>query len=105
MTEDEAKTKWCPFVRAIGAVSDDAAANRWPADPDGESDDSFGLDSSGQPHALCIASQCMAWRWAVRPRVAIERLAVIGTDGEFVERPKTVDAGSGYCGLAGSDAP
>jgi len=38
MTEDEAKTKWCPFVRAAG-----------PADP-----------ASGY---LCIGSACMAWRW------------------------------------------
>ncbi len=92
MTEDEAKTKWCPFVRAIGAVSDDAAANRWPADPDGESDDSFGLDSSGQPHALCIASQCMAWRWD----------RVIESQGQLVPMPQ--GAPSGHCGLAGASA-
>jgi len=83
MTEDEAKTKWCPFVRAIGAVSDDAAANRWPTDPDGEFDDTLGLDAWGHPHALCIASQCMAWRTG--PQLGERR------DG-------------GYCGLAGASA-
>ncbi len=40
MTEQEAKTKWCPFARSSGS-------NR------GTDDDPFGR---------CIASRCMAWR-------------------------------------------
>lgn len=46
MTEPEAKKKWCPFARSSlnGRV-----ANRTP---------------TGQPDegAMCLASECMAWR-------------------------------------------
>lgn len=43
MTEDGAKTKWCPFQRT-GFVDAGASCNR----PDG--------------NLNCIASACMAWR-------------------------------------------
>jgi hypothetical protein len=45
VTENEARTKWCPHARDA-----DLGGNR---------------DSSGeQPQvATCIGSQCMAWRW------------------------------------------
>ena len=60
MTEAEAKTKWCPFVRFS---SFDASINR----------------RLSEPHihqcTLCIASDCMAWRWEDR------------------------EDGTGYCGL------
>lgn len=54
LTEDEAKTRWCPFARyALNA----GGVNRWKQSlPEDE------------PHALnpvpwrCIASACMAWR-------------------------------------------
>lgn len=42
MTEDEAKTKWCPFAHLEGA------GNR---------------HSDNSPAVLCIGSDCMAWRW------------------------------------------
>jgi hypothetical protein len=55
MTEDEAKTKWCPFVRF--QTFDSPPANRWKQQlPEDE------------PYALnpipcrCIGSACMAWR-------------------------------------------
>ena len=43
MTEAEAKTKWCPFVRIAGVR---------------------------HPAAQCIASACMAWRWTMTPEEA-----------------------------------
>ena len=48
-TEEEAKTRWCPFARteAVGAAND-IAINR---DSDG--------NTAG---AKCLASGCMAWR-------------------------------------------
>lgn len=78
LTEDEAKTKWCPFARYQGFR--DGGVNRWkqsaPAD---------------EPHALnpipcrCIASDCMAWRWKDTTNPYPEDRAQWG----------------GYCGLAG----
>lgn len=61
LTEDEAKKKWCPFVRFAtipdGAFiynnrvnsTEDIAKLYSPGDPDGPS--------------RCIASACMAWHW------------------------------------------
>lgn len=72
MTEDEAKTKWCPHVRLSGR--------------DNRAD-------GAQPQAVtCIGSACMAWR-AIREEVS-------GTDADgfgYVRSPVT----GGYCGLAG----
>lgn len=53
MTEEEARTKWCPFARAY------------------DSDDIGGATSTNRPLQYerprkdlnCIASGCMAWRW------------------------------------------
>lgn len=50
MTEEEAKTKWCPHVRVIG-IDEEGPGNSWNCEevkPMGSS---------------CIASGCMAWRW------------------------------------------
>ena len=45
MTEDEAKTKWCPMVRVMG---NSTSGNRL-------------LDNTLAPGSLCIASSCMMW--------------------------------------------
>jgi hypothetical protein len=55
-TEQSAKERWCPFARAVGYLSDeeglvDTASNRHP-------------DPIIMDQVCCIASQCMAWRWA-----------------------------------------
>jgi hypothetical protein len=46
MTEDEAKTKWCPMARCWGQSG--------PVNRDG-----------GKPRigAMCLGSGCMMWRW------------------------------------------
>ena len=63
MTEEEAKTKWCPFVRGVFGKNQN---------------DSFDLKSNTvhnrvlldtgdvgiHPAMNCIGSACMAWRWA-----------------------------------------
>lgn len=55
MTEDEAKTKWCPMARSIPAHSD-AAGNRWLTNDDGSLSE-FGGNNG------CLGSACMTWRW------------------------------------------
>ena len=55
-TEDEARGKWCERVRVSAAnepMTGNHAANR---DADG---------NWNRPCYLCIASDCMAWRWGL----------------------------------------
>ena len=56
MTEDEAKTKWCPFVRFVG----------WETFRDGEQTATANRihhkDGSIDSYVSCLASKCMAWR-------------------------------------------
>lgn len=47
MTENEAKTKWCPHSRSW---SESGAANR-------------GRDGQVNSEDMCLGSHCMAWRW------------------------------------------
>lgn len=58
MTEHEARTKWCPFVRYVEIDNDGAVAT--PA---------YNRDcEEGNPGCRCIASDCMAWRrWTLTP--------------------------------------
>lgn len=73
MTEDEAKTKWCPFIQySVGLTQ---GAPFWITN----------RNDSDTTKIKCIASECMAWRW--------NGFATIAT----AEKPQ----GSGYCGLAG----
>lgn len=66
MTEDEARTKWCPFARVPHEALD--------REPVYSSDNverftkravTVNRSESGtvKVGALCIASACMAWRW------------------------------------------
>lgn len=53
MTEDEAKKRWCPFVRT--GLTAGMSVNRHVADAPGAND--------GVWHETrCLASGCMAWR-------------------------------------------
>jgi len=71
MTEDEAKTKWCPFIRETEHPDGVLQTNR--------SDLSRGSWN-------CIGSACMAWRW----KMTWDETG-IGVEENF----------HGYCGLAG----
>lgn len=80
LTEEEAKTKWCPFVRMVDLR---------------ESDDTF--NRVGPPAALnCIASACMAWRWVMSP--GERRRHPNGTDWIIEREPQPTTLG--FCGLA-----
>ena len=73
MTEDDAKTKWCPAVRwTKGGFSGDVytAHNRY---VDEKAEEQHGYNR-------CVASGCMMWRKYIKD-----------SDGEL----------HGYCGLAG----
>lgn len=92
MTEEDAKTKWCPFARVpTGAPSmvtegqPIIAANRL---PDG--------------HALgcCFASGCMAWRWIHVPDNRQTITMTLRADGSSEDPPRPLPT-DGFCGLAG----
>jgi hypothetical protein len=98
MTEDEAKTKWCPFARVVMASSKQAfnAGNRVAI-----MHDSGAIEINENPtHSCCIASACMAWQWAKPPSVRMETLNRINSPG--VESREIPVAGDGGCGLAGA---
>lgn len=80
MTEEEAKTKWCPFSRDVtGAAMAMASFNR-----------PFGPDYAASATCHCIGSACMAWR---------------ATDNEAGPSlpldPFPGMKAAGFCGLAG----
>jgi hypothetical protein len=67
-TEEEAKTKWCPFARLMLTVNEGdrpilgvGGVNR------------YGKDGVDQALGTCIGSQCMAWRWEV-PESEFEKM-------------------------------
>lgn len=76
MTEDEAKTKWCPFGRGTDGQ------NR------GQDD-----DGNEAAYGACIASDCMAWRWKSTNSY------IYGDGTNFVT--ESYSDTEGYCGLAG----
>lgn len=86
LTEEEAKTKWCPFVRATYHVP---AQHPHPADHGyiGNRDVHDRGGVGGVPNTNCVASRCMAWRFR----------SVLNAE-ENVDR-------RGYCGLAGVTSP
>ena len=88
MTEDEAKTKWCP--QSIFAVDSPAglSGNRWD-NGDGTSTGSYANNA-----CKCIGSGCMAWRWDK------DGWSMMFDDIGPCLRKDAVDL-HGYCGLAG----
>lgn len=75
MTEEEAKTKWCPFSRVMmwePQEGQNPAVNRNLADVN------------------CIASGCMAWRWRRHKPKGWSGTAPVPAEG-------------GHCGLAGGE--
>lgn len=69
MTEKEAKEKWCPFSRLAEDDAPRTVANR------------FVGEGATWGTTLCIAAECMAWRW--------------------VERMTNDEIRTGFCGPAG----
>lgn len=90
-TEEEAKERWCPFVSY-----ERNASNRWhrQAHRNPETGEQFTASEVDNPEQCrCIASQCMAWRWAEQGHDA----------GDFSNTPE--HPSTGYCGLASDPDP
>ncbi len=83
LTEEEAKTKWCPFARCNGETED-----HYPISNRG--DVMMPRNDTFAEGFRCLASECMAWR---------------STDNKTFpcapgDEPRPSEP-AGYCGLAG----
>jgi hypothetical protein len=103
MTEDEAKTKWCPHARNGYAGSFEGDRRKmgegmWMADIEN------GVVSVNTD-AKCIASGCMSWRWKATTPETGQSVALDARGSAYYSpifgRPEISDT-DGYCGLAGS---
>ena len=75
MTEEDARTKWCPMARMAASGNPEPgniAVNRWSQD-------------SHEQDPRCIASDCAMWRWRIEPQSEEEKGVL-----------------PGFCGLAGT---
>ena len=82
MTEEEAKTKWCPQVRYVVNASDCFMGNRF--------------DHAFEEECKCIASDCAMWVWDRKPL----------TDDQLRQQSGQLGSGrdklgpcTGHCGL------
>lgn len=82
MTEDEAKTKWCPETRYFND-----GTKMWV--------NRTGVDWLDK----CIGSACMAWRW--KQRVTNQEEMDNNQYSTIRIKPILEDTDQGYCGLAG----
>ena len=106
MTEDEAKTKWCPFVRVRGN-SDENDPGSWNRlDATNAKNDTLEFRVGADMTIVrCIGSACMAWRWekAITNKVEIQRVVQMMQVGSGYHQidPEFANTEHGYCGLAG----
>jgi hypothetical protein len=107
MTEKEAKEKWCPMARCKidHDCADTIAVNRW-------------SDGAMIRGSLCVASDCMMWRWEIMECLTCRGKGIIrhgevssqscfqcgngkwNIDNDFIVGTGTIKFG-GYCGLGG----
>jgi hypothetical protein len=103
MTEDEAKTKWCPMVRisAFGEHTSSPPANRVM--------DAINKTVARNPRdCRCLGSECMMWRLS-KPADPEALLRYANNNGlttqeamrELRLTEADFSAAQGYCGLAG----
>ncbi len=91
MTEEEAKTKWCPMLQVSAAAGVmGTVSNR-----------SNAFDDHSNRQGRCIGSACMAWRWDLADfEDRIERYEDAANIGGITDRGPVPEC-FGYCGLAG----
>ena len=78
MSEEVAKTKWCPMARVMN-IQGQGGGNRW---------DGSGAPMDGPTNCQCIASKCMMWQ--------LTEEFIIVSEPDVVP---VVRANAGYCGL------
>lgn len=88
VTEEEAKTKWCPEVRT--GLTAGMAVNRHIADAPGAKDGVY-------DETRCIGSACMAWRW----HAWTAYVPSAEPEAHFVAEAR-VSFTHGFCGKAGA---
>ena len=97
MTEDEAKTKWCPQYRVVSQDDDDNRSTRW--------DKELQEYHPTLQNACCLGSRCMMWRWdkKIINQVEIEKQRYNASYGfgYHMVQPVFEYTGNGFCGLAG----
>lgn len=97
-TEAEAKKKWCPEARII-AVNN--SGDHVQVAGNGRAEKGGGIHRT----TMCIASDCMHWRWAQKPNPDWKPGGAIGIypapDRRFDTPPYIEDRTKGYCGLSG----
>lgn len=100
ITEDAARTKWCPFSRTMISIKDD----------DGETV-GYNVANRGtikdtvMKNSRCLGSSCIAWRWADernpdwKPSTGMMWPDTRHPDD--ILKPWRPSKTHGYCGLAG----
>lgn len=83
LTEIEAMQRWCPQARSVGWVTTAGFSQAV----------SYNRDHPSGNIPACIASSCMAWRWAEAKK--LRDIDLVTSD--VVDIPSR----TGYCGLAG----
>lgn len=108
MTEDEAKTKWCPFARM--KMADRMQGNSPVCVEPQTTFNRIAVNGRAEPmlasQSLCLGSQCMAWRWIKSPDI-VRELKEMWRESTPPERHHEADSLSpmGFCGLAGQHDP
>ena len=91
MSEEEAKQRWCPYFRdTIEGMGSYSRIDQRELKQQEDGTKKWVTTSPLAKECCCIASDCMAWRWA-RTHIADEQgnLTISSTDTH------------GFCGLAG----
>jgi hypothetical protein len=92
-TEEEAKTKWCPFARvAVGFHGLFAVGNRFSDSMGGTPE----VKTAALERARCLGSACMAWTPYLKTVYRAPHQAAGITQAGGLEFE---DTGKGYCGL------
>lgn len=106
VTIEEAKTKWCPFSRAMKHTDNDGVVT---TNRIYRSDDKMPFKDT-----LCLATACMSWRWGAPETQLIETPTDKPPSGEGWQQSKDQPKNGGamvwkrrcpdrlgFCGLAG----